>query len=117
MATNYQNGIKKWLIRCFSDLFTISPPIPRMLTEYDANALTTLRSSFEEVGNAVRAAQSLLHRGGSVDLAGMDARIERLCVRALDLPPPLARATLPDLMDLRGRVEELIEALTRRSAR
>ena len=85
-----------------------------MLTEYDTNALTTLRSSFEEVGNAVRSAQSLLHEGGSVDLAGMDTRIERLCTRALDLPPPLARATLPDLMDLRGIVETLIESLTRR---
>jgi hypothetical protein len=87
-----------------------------MLTDYDTNALTTLRSSLKEVGDDVRAAQLSLHQGSAVDLTGMDARIERLCTRALHLPPPLARATLPDLMGLRGTVETLIEALSRRPA-
>ncbi len=87
-----------------------------MLTEDDTLALATIRSSFEEVQNAVLAAQSLLHRGGAIDLKGMDARIGRLCTGALDLPPSLARATLPDLVGLRDSVDALIEALARRPA-
>jgi hypothetical protein len=88
-----------------------------MLTDFDAHAFATLRSSLGDVLHAVRAAELLLEGGGAVDLAGMDSRIELLCTQALDLPPPMARATLPDLIGLRSSVETLIEALTRRSAR
>jgi hypothetical protein len=88
-----------------------------MLTDCADHALVTLRSSLGDVLNAVQAAESLLHAGGAVDLAGTDSRIELLCAQALDLPPPMARAILPDLLGLRSSVETLIEALTRRPAR
>jgi hypothetical protein len=88
-----------------------------MFTDADTTALATVRSSFEDVRHAVQTAQSRLQDGGAVDLSGMDARIEQLCTWALDLPPPLARATLPDLIGLRDTVETLIEALTSRPMR
>jgi hypothetical protein len=87
-----------------------------MLTDYDTQALATVRSSLGDILNAVRIAESLLHGGGAIDLTGMDSRIELLCMQALDLPPPLACETLPDLIGLRSSVDTLIDALTRRSA-
>jgi hypothetical protein len=88
-----------------------------MLTAHDTDELTAVRSSLVDVRTAVRSAETLLQDGQAVDLTGMDARIEWVCRQALDLPPPYARATLPDLMDLRDTVDALIETLASRPAR
>jgi hypothetical protein len=81
-----------------------------MLTEQDA--LAAVRASLEDVREAVRTAQHRLDAGFTVDLTGMDARMAALCAQALDLPPPQARATVPDLMAVRDSIDGLIAMLT-----
>jgi len=88
-----------------------------MLTEHDTRELSSVRCALEEVTEAVRAAQLSLDAGRRVDLSGMDTRMERLCTRALELTPPSAHATLPDLMALLDTVDALIGTLTSRPPR
>ncbi len=104
-------------MRFFNDLFMSPTPTPVMLTEHDTRELESVRCALAEVTDAVRTAQLSLDAGRTVDLSGMDTRMERLCAQALELPVPFAHATLPDLMALLDTVDALIGTLTTRPAR
>jgi hypothetical protein len=80
-------------------------------------ALASIRTALADVTQQIQTARAMLETGRSVDMTGMDLRVGTLCQKALALPPPLARETLPDLEALRGAMDILIDALARRPTR
>ncbi len=75
-------------------------------------ALTSLRSFLEDLGNTISIARTLVQDGHRVDLAGFDLQVGLLCAKTLDLPPELGRGLRPDLEELLGSVDALAACLT-----
>ena len=70
-------------------------------------ALTSLRSFLEDLGNTVAVARTLVQEGHRVDLTGFDVQVGLLCAKALDLPPEEGRLLRPDLVEFLATVDSL----------
>lgn len=77
-----------------------SPPPPASPSDRAAAAA-------EAVAGLLRIAQALAQARRSIDLAGLDQDIGRLCAAALDLPPAEGRAMRPLLIGVLAELDAL----------
>lgn len=76
-----------------------------------ARHIAGLRARALELRGTLRVAGALVQGGRSIDLAGLEEQVGRLCAATLDLTPEAGRALRADLFDLRGDAVALILAL------
>lgn len=65
----------------------------------------------EAICGTLRVARALVAADRSVDLAGLQEAIGRLCAAALDLPPEAGRALRPQLATVLSELDSLEHAM------
>src|SRR5579875_1055343 len=80
------------------------------LPPFDADAaerarMAQMRQMAAGIDRMLLVATALIEMGRTVELAGIEAGVGRLCAGALDLPPELGREFRPTLIALRTRLD------------
>ncbi len=86
-------------------------PISAALPEPPEEALAVARAEAAALTGTLTVARVLVGQRRSVDLAGLDGLVGRLCARALDLSPAEGREMRSTLCALLAEVEALSEML------
>lgn len=87
--------------------------MPVTFPEPQAPALATTKAEAASLTGTLTVARVLVGQHRSVDLAGLDGLVGRLCARVLDLPPAEGRMMRSVLCGLLAEVEALSDALRR----
>ena len=78
---------------------------------WDDRAMKLSSDAMEHVAATLRIAAALAGSGRSLDLAGLDSDVGKLCAGLLDLPPDMGRILRPRLLGLVAELDRLADVM------
>jgi len=91
-----------------------NPPFPRFdPDEADRHALRAFEALVDSASGTLKIARALVEANRTIDLAGLDQMVGRLCAGALDLSPAAGRSVRSRLRVLQTELDALGVVLSR----